>query len=108
MCGVVCTSEENTTLVWPPITSIIDGPPPLNGTCSMSTPASSLNSSPPRCWNEPTPADAYWTSPGLDLASATSSLIEFTGRVGFTATTFGPEPITPIGANALIGSYGSL
>src|SRR5215471_14844245 len=54
MCGVVCTSEENITLVWPPITSIIAGPPPLNGTCSRSTPASSLNSSPPRCWKLPT------------------------------------------------------
>ena len=37
MCGVVCTSEENITLVWPPTTSIIAGPPPLNGTCRMST-----------------------------------------------------------------------
>ena len=37
MCGVVCTSEENITLVWPPITSIMAGPPPLNGTCSMLT-----------------------------------------------------------------------
>ena len=80
-------------MVWPPTTSIMAGPPPLNGTCSMSTPASSLNSSPPRCWKLPTPAEAYCSSPGFCLASATSSLIECTGRSGWTATTFGPEPI---------------
>ncbi len=58
------------------------GPPPLNGTCRMSTPASSLNSSAPRCWNEPTPAEAYCRSPGFCLASAISSLIDWTGRSG--------------------------
>ena len=42
MCGVVCTSEVNITLVWPPITSIMAGPPPLNGTCRMLTPAIEL------------------------------------------------------------------
>ena len=33
-------------LVWPPITSVMAGPAPLNGTCRRSTPAESLNSSP--------------------------------------------------------------
>ena len=44
--------------LWPPITSIMAGPPPLNGTCTMSTPAISLKSSVPRCWKLPDPADA--------------------------------------------------
>ena len=39
---MVCTSEQNITLLWPPMTSIIAGPPPLNGTCSMLTPAVEL------------------------------------------------------------------
>ena len=42
------------------------------------------------------------------LASATSSLIELTGSVGLTATTFGPEPITPIGAKVLDRIVGQL
>ena len=50
------------------------------------------------------PAEAYCRSPGLLLASAISSFVVFTGRLGWTTSTFGPEPMMPIGVNALIGS----
>src|ERR1700676_1793127 len=82
MCGTVCTMELNITLVWPPTTSIMAGPPPLNGTWRRSTPAVSLNSSPPRCWKLPMPAEAYCRSPGCFLASAIRSVIERTGGEG--------------------------
>ena len=82
ICGTVCTMELNITLVWPPTTSIMAGPPPLKGTWSMSTPAISLNNSLPRCWKLPMPAEAYCRSPGCFLASAISSATEWTGSDG--------------------------
>src|SRR5262249_17833268 len=104
MCGVVCTSEENITLVWPPTTSTIAGPPPLNGTCRMLTPAISLNSSPPRCWKLPMPAESYCNWPGFSLAAAKSSCTECTGSSGLTTSTFAPEARRGTGVNALVGS----
>ena len=83
---------------------MIAGPPPLNGTCSKSTPAMSLNSSPPRCMKLPTPAEAYGTPPGFSLASATSSLTDLAGSSGLTTSTFGAEARNAIGAKHLIGS----
>src|SRR5437870_8272492 len=41
-----------------------------------STPVSDLNSSLPRCWKLPTPADAKFSCPGFSLASAISSFTE--------------------------------
>ena len=56
ICGVVCTSDENITLLWPAITSIIAGPPPLNAHVEEFHPGLSSNSEPPRCWKLPRPA----------------------------------------------------
>ena len=50
------------------------------------------------------PAEAYCREPGLALAMASSSCTEFTGRLGLTTSTFGPEARIAIGVNDLIGS----
>jgi hypothetical protein len=44
--------------VFPAMTSIIAGPPPLNGMCSTLIPANCLKSSVLRCWKLPDPAEA--------------------------------------------------
>jgi hypothetical protein len=58
ICGIICASEPTAICVLPAITSIIAGPPPLNGTWTMSMPACCLKSSAARCWKLPTPAVA--------------------------------------------------
>src|SRR5207249_3240525 len=58
MWGSVWMSEPMAIWVLPAITSIIAGPPPLNGMCTMSRPDCSLNSELARCWKLPTPAEA--------------------------------------------------
>ena len=45
-------------LVWPPMTSIIAGPPPLNGICITSISAIIANSTEAVCVKLPTPACA--------------------------------------------------
>src|SRR5512136_496939 len=104
MYGTVWATDGNVTLVWPPTTLSIDGPPPRNGTCTMSTPAISLNSSPPRCWNVPIPADAYSRSPGFALASVMNSLTEVTGTDGCTTSTLVPWASSATGVKSLMGS----
>ena len=91
-------TEPNAILVLPPTTSISAGPAPRNGMCRISTSAVILNSSPARCRNVPTPDEAYCRSPGLALASATSSLMLFAGRPGLTVTTFGAATSMATGA----------
>ena len=97
-------TEPNAILVLPATTSISAGPAPRNGMCRMSTPALSLNSSPPRCRNVPTPDEAYCRSPGFALASATSSLIDVHRQPGLTVTTFGAATSIATGANDFTGS----
>src|SRR4051812_6219889 len=82
------------------------GPPPLNGTCRRLTPAVSLNSSPPRCWKLPMPAEAYCSWPGFSLAAASRSFTECTGKSGLTTRTFGPDARMANGVNDLIGAEG--
>ena len=81
-CGDSVEVELITALVLPATTSIAAGPAPRNGTCSISSPACIRNSSMPRCSEPPTPADAYWMSPGFDLASAMNSLSVLAGSDG--------------------------
>src|SRR5260370_40899277 len=60
MKGVVCTSDENITLVWPPTTSIMAGPAPRDGTSRRATLAGGLENSPPRRLERPgAPAGNY-------------------------------------------------
>ena len=101
---MVCTSEENITWLWPATTSIIAGPPPLNGTCRNFTPVCSSNSAPPRCWKLPTPAEAQPILPGDFFASAIRSFTLFACTPGLTTITFGPEASAAIGVNDLMGS----
>ena len=48
----------NAICVWPPMVEFTAGAPPLNGTCTMSSPKASLNNSAASCADCPVPADA--------------------------------------------------
>ena len=54
------------------------------------------------------PPDAYAMSPGLALASAISSVTDFAGRSGYTASVFGLVTNIATASNALSGSNESL
>ena len=77
---------------------------PLYGTCSMSTPAAALNSSPEKCASEPLPPDAYVYLPGLALASATSSGTDLIGESAGTTSTDGVRMRPVIGTKSFKGS----
>ena len=47
----------NASCTRPAIKSVMPGAVPLYGTCTMSTPASDLNNSPPKCGEVPVPTD---------------------------------------------------
>ena len=66
----------------PPSRSLVAGGLPLYGTCTISTPAMILNSSPERWEPVPLPAVAKLSVPGRALASAINSLTDryFFGR----------------------------
>src|SRR4051794_29171223 len=55
ICGAAGGIEENAIGVWLPITDWIIGPPPWNGTATMSILSASLNISPDRCDGVPVP-----------------------------------------------------
>src|SRR5262245_56623511 len=59
---------SNVTCTRPPIRSASAGGTPRYDTCTRSTPAMILNSSPQTCWIDPGPADAMLISPGCALA----------------------------------------
>ena len=104
ICAMDEGTEANTIWLLPATTSIIAGPAPRNGTCRRSTPAISLNSSGPRCRNVPTPDEAYFRSPGFSLASAISSLTDFTGRSALTDSRFGAVASMETGAKSFCES----
>ena len=56
--GMTAAGELNVTGVCPPTTEAAAGPPPLNGTGTMSSPSFSRNCSPARCDCVPVPACA--------------------------------------------------
>ena len=56
------------TCTWPPSRSVSAGTEPRYGTCTMSTPAIILNSSPATWRRFRLPADAMLILPGLALA----------------------------------------
>src|SRR5262249_34006507 len=62
------TVPGNMTCTCPASKSVSAGPPLRWGTCTMSTPAITLNSSPVRCVPVPMPADTILSFPGLLLA----------------------------------------
>jgi hypothetical protein len=51
--GMVAKQTETS----PPTSAIMDGPPPLYGTCTIFTPARLLKYSPARCAAEPAPEE---------------------------------------------------
>ena len=68
------------------------------------TPAMTLNSSPARWLEPPLPAEPKLSAPGLALASAISSWIDFAGTLRLTTTTSGVVLISVIGSKSLAGS----
>src|SRR5882762_5427247 len=79
ICGSVWISEPIAIWVLPAITSIIAGPPPLNGMCTMSRPDCSLNSELARCWK--LPSSLFKLQSGLDIVH-----IPFKGEEVFQRT----------------------
>src|SRR5438270_8796228 len=57
-CGSTVGILPKVMCTWPPITSITACAPPLYGMCTMSVPVITLNISPERCSEVPTPEDA--------------------------------------------------
>src|SRR6266511_3003056 len=85
--GTAGAIEPKEIGVWPATTEAIAGPPPLNGTCTRSSPSDRRNCSPARCDCVPAPADAKLYLPGLARTSATTSLTVCAGTDGLTTNT---------------------
>ena len=90
--------------LWPPMRSIMAGPPPLNWAMMISMPAMILKSSTPMCREPPTPELTNISLPGFFFARAMSSFTELAWTPGWTTRTFGPLPTLAIGVKDLIGS----
>src|SRR4051794_39428472 len=105
--GIAGGSDVNVIGVWPATADWIAGPAPLNGTCTRSSPAKSLNNSPERCGVVPVPADAKVYLPGFFLISSISSFTFFAAIEGCTTSRFGASAATVIGWKSLYGSYGT-
>ena len=67
-CGIAEPVELKVMSTSPESSAASASPVPLNGTCSMSTPARSLKSSPAMCCALPTPEDANVSLPGFFFA----------------------------------------
>src|SRR6267143_5004908 len=97
ICPDAAGSVANATGVWPPTTDCTIGPPPPNGTVTMSSLSDSLNSSVDRCGGVPTPAMAkllYFPA----RTSATSSCTVLAGTDGCTTSTSGDVAPMMIGS----------
>src|SRR5690349_23318391 len=81
---------------------------PLYGTCLMLTFAETFMTSVTRWPSDPTPADPYMSSPGRARAVASNAAGVLKGADAVTARIEGFCPTMATGANAAIGSYGSL
>src|SRR6266508_2430144 len=103
ICADADGSVANATGVWPPTTDCTIGPPPPNGTVTMSRLSDSLNSSVDRCGGVPAPAMAkllYFPA----RTSATSSCTVLAGTDGCTTSTSGDVAPMMIGSKSLTGS----
>src|SRR6185437_8932278 len=97
---------SNISCVSPASSACIAGAAPLYGTCTMSTPASTLNSSPARWPALPMLPEPNDNLPGCAFAYAINSLTECTGSEGLTTSTFGVIATSVIGAKSFCASYG--
>src|SRR3954471_5688458 len=82
-------------------------PEPLNGTCTMLTCASVLNSSPERCGLVPRPAEPNVKLPGFAFASAINCSTVLAGTDGCSVRILGAETACEIGARSRSASYGT-
>src|SRR4030095_16248936 len=107
-CGTIVLMFCTPMGIWPAIKSESAGPPPLYGTCVISTCATDLNNSPVRCTAVPLPAEPKLNLPGCCFASLISPPIEVAGTDGCTEITLATEIASVIGAKSLHGSKGLL
>ncbi len=105
MPGMAASGSANDSWTSPPISAVTAGPPPLNGTCTMSRPVMVLNSSPARWGRLPLPAELKKNFPGCALMSAISSASVLAGTEGCTTRMLVTEVMSVIGARSL-GSNG--
>src|SRR5690242_7072953 len=89
---------SKTASIWPPMRSVIAGPEPLYGTCTMFTPAYDWKDSPSMWLMPPTPELPNEYLPGFAFTSAMNSFRLFAGNLGFTVRMFGIESLLVIDA----------
>ncbi len=106
ICGTAVAAVANTSCMLPATRSIIAGPPPLYGTCTILVPAMVLNNSSARCPVPPTPEEPPLSD--LLLASAIISFTDLTGTDGCSTSTLVESTASVTGEKSLIGSKGSL
>ena len=104
MCAIGLATLEPPKSTRPAITSVIDAPTPLNGTCVTEMPAFSKNSSPERCEEVPCPPEPKVSRPGLARALSTSSFRFFAGRSVRDHRMYGASATSVIGAKSRIVS----
>ena len=100
MLGAALPSDVKAIGVWPPMVDVMAGPPPLNGTCTRSSPNFSLNSSPTSRGCVFAPDDAKLYLPGLARTSATSSFTSLAGTEGCTVSACGPDATSVTGVKS--------
>src|SRR5678816_4130789 len=108
MCGSELVTALNPSCASPTPIATRLSVPPLYCTTRKSIPAICLKSSVARCVKLPTPDDADTMLPGCFRASAISSLVDLTGRLGWTVSTIGPFAALLTGLNDLAGANVSL
>ena len=93
---------------WPARRSCIAGAAPRYGTCTISTPAIILKSSPDRCSVVPLPAEAYEYLFGFFFSSAISSGRLWAGRSRLTASILGSDQMVDTKVKSVRALNGSL
>ena len=104
ICGIADPVELNVMSTSPEISAASASPVPLKGTCSMSTPACSLNASPAMCWMLPTPDEAKVSFAGFALAYLIRSGTLANLCFGWWQSICGVMPISAMGVKSLTGS----
>src|SRR6266849_5328878 len=106
-CGIAAGMVAKYSWTCPDRTSTIAGPAPLYGTCTISARARMRKSSPARCEELPTPAEAKLNAPGFAFASAMTSFTVRARVEGWTTRILGVEATRLTGAKSATGSNGN-
>src|SRR5205823_6251502 len=101
ICGPADAMVLKPIGVCPATTDAIEGPAPLNGTCTRSRLSDWQNFSPARCACVPAPGEAKLYLPGLARITSMSSLTAFAGTDGLTVITVVEDTASVTGSKSL-------